>query len=479
MDALAYHELTKHSPESVRRAGGLDFSNQPRLFKKYVGLGATAIPASLADVIRLSGGITKWLGGMPFRANACTGALYHIEIYVVGGELDGLAAGVYHVDIQADALVPLRSGDYRAALAAAAGHPASLGHAPVALVFTTTYWRNAWKYRTRMYRHAFWDLGTMLSNTLAVAGAQGAEPEVLTAFADDEVNRLLAVDPGREVALAIVPLGCTAEPPPPSPPVEPLALEIEPYSPREIDYPEIGAAHRASCLASGDEAAAWRMRALGLPHAAAPEPQGTALSLPSPSELDLSAPALAGVIRRRGSTRQFAPVPITLSELSSIFDLALASIPADFTPMVELYLIVHAVEGLDAGAYAVDRDRRTLILLRRGVFRHQAGFLALGQALAADAALNLYSLVNLPPVIARLGNRGYRTAQLEGGIIGGRVYLGAYALGLGATGLTFFDDQVTEFFSPHAVAKSVMFLSAVGHRPGSLACRPDLGDSSP
>src|SRR5690349_25009053 len=113
MDALTYHEITKHSPDSVRRAGGLDFSNQPRLFKKYVGLRSIPIPASLADVIRLSGGITKWLLGMPFRANACTGALYHIEIYLVSADLDDLAAGVYHVDIASDALDPLRSGDCR------------------------------------------------------------------------------------------------------------------------------------------------------------------------------------------------------------------------------------------------------------------------------------------------------------------------------------------------------------------------------
>jgi hypothetical protein len=114
MDALTYHEITKHSPESVRHGGRLDFSNRPRLFKKYVGLGSTPIPAALADLIHLSGGITKRLRGMPFRANACTGALYHIEIYLVSGDLDGLAAGVYHVDIEAEALVPLRSGDFRA-----------------------------------------------------------------------------------------------------------------------------------------------------------------------------------------------------------------------------------------------------------------------------------------------------------------------------------------------------------------------------
>jgi SagB-type dehydrogenase family enzyme len=463
MDALTYHETTKHSPDSVRRAGGLDFSNQPRLFKKYVGLRSTPVPAVLADVIRFSGGITKWLRGMSFRANACTGALYHIEMYLVSGDLDDMAAGVYHVDIEDDALVLLRSGDFRAALMASAGRPASLLHAPVALVFTTTYWRNAWKYRVRMYRHAFWDLGTMLANTLAVAGSEGAEPEVLTAFADDEVNALLGVDPAQEVALAIVPLGRTAQPTPPAPPVEPLTLEVEPYSRRQIDYPQIAAAHRASCLASGEEAASWRAQELGLPHTAWPDPAGTDLPLPAPAQLDLSPPAVAAVIRRRGSSRQFARAPITLTQLSTILELVLAPIPADFPPMADLYLIVHAVEGLDAGAYTLEPDRRTLIPLRGGNFRQQAGFLALGQPLAADAAINLYSLVALRPLVAQLGNRGYRVAQLEGGIMGGRVYLGATALGLGATGLTFFDDHVTQFFSPHAAGKSVMFLSAVGH----------------
>jgi hypothetical protein len=65
-------------------------------------------------------------------------------------------------------------------------------------------------------------------------------------------------------------------------------------------------------------------------------------------------------------------------------------------------------------------------------------------------------------VLARYGNRGYRAAQLEAGIIGGKLYLSAYAQHLGASGLTFFDDDVTRFFSPQAADKSVMFLVALG-----------------
>ena len=47
-------------------------------------------------------------------------------------------------------------------------------------------------------------------------------------------------------------------------------------------------------------------------------------------------------------------------------------------------------------------------------------------------------------------------------ILAGKLYLAAYAQRLGASGLTFFDDDVTEFFSPHAEGMSVMFLIALG-----------------
>jgi len=87
----------------------------------------------------------------------------------------------------------------------------------------------------------------------------------------------------------------------------------------------------------------------------------------------------------------------------------------------------------------------------------------LEQELPADAAVDIFFLADLRPILERFGNRGYRAVQLEAGIIGGKLYLGAYAQGLGATGLTFYDDDVVGFFSPHAEGKSAIFLVAVGH----------------
>jgi nitroreductase len=108
-------------------------------------------------------------------------------------------------------------------------------------------------------------------------------------------------------------------------------------------------------------------------------------------------------------------------------------------------------------------SQAALELLQEGDFRQHAGMLALGQDLAADASVDIFFLCDLPLVLERFGNRGYRAAQLEAGIFGGRIYLAAYGQGFGATGLTFFDDDVIEFFSPHAAGKSVMFLIALGY----------------
>jgi SagB-type dehydrogenase family enzyme len=173
------------------------------------------------------------------------------------------------------------------------------------------------------------------------------------------------------------------------------------------------------------------------------------------------------VILRRGSTRAFSRESITFAQLSTMLDRVTRGIPADFLNQAEpslndLYLIVHAVEDLPSGAYYFRREERALELLKEGDFRREAGDLGLGQEIPADCSVDVFFLTDLNRALERFGNRGYRAAQLDAAIMGGKLYLAAYAQGLGASGLTFFDDDVTEFFSPHAAGKSVMFLIALG-----------------
>ncbi|MGA9316557.1 MAG: nitroreductase family protein, partial [Nitrososphaeraceae archaeon] len=112
-------------------------------------------------------------------------------------------------------------------------------------------------------------------------------------------------------------------------------------------------------------------------------------------------------------------------------------------------------------------------LLKRNASRQISGYLCLGQSLFSDASAVMFLMADLHKVLDDLGNRGYRVAQLEAGIIAGKIYLSSYAHSIGASGTTFFDDAVTEFFGPHAANKSTMIAMGVGvpgykARPGTV-----------
>jgi SagB-type dehydrogenase family enzyme len=494
-----YHEATKHSYASIRaNRHFLDWANQPLPFKVYPTLDLLPLPAevrqtgvaglsaiaervppqskavpdleTVAQLLYLSAGVTRKrnrpAGEIHFRAAACTGALYEVELYLVCGDLTNLRAGVYHFAIGEFGLRKLRAGDYRHLLLEATGGELAAAHAPLIIICTCTYWRNAWKYQARTYRHFGWDNGTLLANLLAVSTALGLQTRVLCGFLDANVNRLLDVDTQREVAFSLVALGHVAALPPQSPAsISPLGLETIPLSRREVDYPLMREMHTASSLDSLEEVARWRAKTI---MANPPPPSGPLIPLQPLSDAEMPRDPIEQVILRRGSSRKFDRTPISLEHLSTMLDRATQGVPADFiepagTQLNDLYLIAHAVEGLQPGAYVFDRDDGALECLKQGNFRAQAGYLGLEQELPADAAVDIFFLADLQPILQRLGNRGYRAVQLEAGILGGKLYLAAYALRLGATGLTFFDDDVIRFFSPHAEGKSAIFLVAVGN----------------
>ena len=495
-----YHDGTKHSHWSIHNNPHfLDWANRPLPFKIYPKLepfplprevpqtGVAALSAisepvlssrpdavpdlrDLARILFFSAGITKQRAfpgrEIYFRAAACTGALYEIELYLVAGDLSGLDAGVYHFNPADVSLRLLRKGEFRGNLGHATAMEPAVVHGPATIICTGTYWRNAWKYQARTYRHFGWDNGTLLASMLAISAALGLPAEIVLGFVDTDVNRLLDLDTRREASLCLVPIGRTSESPLPSPREAPaLDLETIPLSPREVEYPAMLEMHEASSLESEQEVSQWRGKHPVLrPSALA----GEAVRLQPLPEEERPKDTIEQVILRRGSTRTFdKTASVTLAQLSTIFDCATRGLPADFleppaAQLNDLYLIVHSVQGLKPGAYFFRRDQNTLELLNEGKFRAEAYHLGLEQELPADACVDIFFLADLEGILEQYGNRGYRAVQLEAGAIGGKMYLAAYAQRLGATGLTFFDDDVTKFFSPHAKGKSAIFLLAIG-----------------
>jgi SagB-type dehydrogenase family enzyme len=487
--ARRYHEGTAHSPRSVRGSRHrLDWEIQPSPFKIYPDLPAIELPRDLPalavdalpalsgrpeapaalDLERLAGllffsaGITRrksYPGGGEtyFRAAPSTGALYQTEVYVVAGAVAGLPAGVYHFSPGDFALRRLRDGDFRGAVAVAAADEGIAGR-PAILVVSAIYWRNTWKYEARGYRHLFWDSGAMLANLLAAATALGLPARVVAGFADVDLNALLGLDRAKEGALELVPVGGEGRPAPPHPMISPLAPMVVPLSPREVDYPLLTEAYADSSLDDEPEVVAWREAGAALPLPPAPSRPA---ALPAPAAE--AGRALGETILARGSTREFSGEAVGAGELSTALFHASRGFPADFTPgLVDLYVNVHAVEGLAAGAYLYHPAEHALELVKAGDVRKDSAFLCLEQPLGGHSSATVFFLADLRAVLDRYGNRGYRLANLEAGLIGGRLYLAAYAQRFGATGLTFYDGAVAAFFSPQATGKDALFVTAVG-----------------
>ena len=412
--ARRFHAATNHTYDSVRRGRrALDWRNKPHPYKEYPDVEREPLPRELDRLLRLGAGVVRSNRGYDYRTYSSAGALYPVEVYAA------TPRGLFSFHARDLELLRLCDEDVRRALADAAAAPEVAG-ADGVLVLTGILWRTAWKYEARGYRHLWWDAGTMLANLIALEPAA----RVYTGFVDDDVNRTIGVDGVREAALALVAVG-SGDDARPAAILPDVRLESAPLSPRERACPEASELHLASSLRDVDDVRRYR----------AASPVGGAARAAPFGRLD-------AVLRRRGSTRDFSRDPVPRDELAALLDHALGPIPLDVSADTRIDVIANAVDDVEPGIY---RYRSTGIfeLVRSGRFRDLARDLVLEQELGARAAALTFVLADLDRVLESLGNRGYRVAQLEAGIRLGRIYLGATARGWGATGSTFYDDDVS------------------------------------
>ncbi|WP_028058953.1 nitroreductase family protein [Candidatus Solirubrobacter pratensis] len=350
------------------------------------------VPA-LARLLYLSSGVVRvaerharrWL----FRAAGSAGGRFPLELYVAARGVEGVPDAVYWYDPVGHALLQIG--------------PAAAGEATT-LVATGVPWRTGWRYAERGFRHIYWDAGTMLAQALMLAGSGGLRPRLFTRFADADVARLVGADGTHEFPVAVVVLGDG------EPAIEPQAdaargaVDAEP-----LEFPLVTLAQHA-----GDA------DALGEPW-----PEGAPLGGDAPPSATLDE-----IILRRGSTRIMDPAA-TIPRAVLDFSLA-ASLRSTRVPH---FIAVHGVEGLAPGLYRwpdLDAPRR------HGNLREQVFRICMEQDLARDAAFVVMAAADLD----RLDDRGYREAQLDAGLVEGRLHLAAYALGIGASGMTFFDSEI-------------------------------------
>ena len=423
--------------------------------------------AGVSRIRSHEGQVVNW-----FRAAPAAGNLHPVEVYVVCGALGDIPAGIHHFAPGDFGLETVRTGDRRSVLAAALADEAPLGSS-VSLVLTGLPWSTGWKYTTRGFRHIYWDAGSMLAQTLAVADAAGLPARIHLGFVDSTISEELGLDGISEFPVAVVTLGGGAGVP---------RTEIggqsdlvggtpAPASANPVEFPELTMAQHAGDLPDVSAVQRWRKAAaqLGRP---ATDPSASGDAPPAP-------PNIEELIRRRGSTRMFREEEISREVAEWCLGVASRPVPGDFTAggrtLLNHFISVHSVAGMRPGRYRWEKETFTAVSEEEpDTARAEAQRLCLGQALGGDSALTAFHCVDLEELFGALGDRGYRAAQLEAGLAAGRLQLAAFAAGLGGTGLTFFDDAVsTAFDTPDAC----MLVTAVGasdyrSRPGGYPGEP-------
>jgi SagB-type dehydrogenase family enzyme len=478
-----YHELTKHSVESLRRNQHyLDWANMPNPFRHYEDVPIFDLPAdppapqiSAVEVLGGKAGTTLARDGAAFlsqlmfysasisaskrvpstgstyalRVNPSSGNLHPTEFHFYTRGLVDWPDGLYHYRPSSHVAEQRAVGNFAERLV---DTPASL-----VLVLTSIAWREAWKYRDRAYRYCLHDIGHAWQALILAARSIGCESFAVGHFADDGVAECCLVNKD-EWPMLIVGLHGSSIPVSMLEPVETKLFGGRPnqLSYEQVPYPLIDEIHAATKLPT--EAT--------IPVPGRPKPNGRGeISLPPPVSTNRN---FGAVVRTRRSALDFrgGDEPISLPQLATILASTVEPLFADFAALrfVQLYLYVHRVEALAPGVYRHWPDRAELERMKNGDQRLVAAGLSLGQDLAGNACVAFSMIGDFENAARSHGDRGYRYVHFEAGAVGQRMYLAAEALGLRATGIgAFFDEEVHRYLNLRSEQGQVVYHFAIGH----------------
>jgi SagB-type dehydrogenase family enzyme len=205
-------------------------------------------------------------------------------------------------------------------------------------------------------------------------------------------------------------------------------------------------------------------------------PDAPVVRLPEPT-LPSSVPTGEAIARRR-STRTYAPMPLSRDELSSVLFLA-GGISADrwgnarrtapssgaLYPL-ELYPVVHDVEGLERGVYHYAYREHALELVRAEDLRQRVVEQGLMQEFLGQCGAIVFVTLILQRMRPKYQDRSYRYGLIEVGHIGQNLYLAATSMGLGACAIgAFMDDDINAMLGVDGTEEAAVYMLAVGHTP--------------
>lgn len=498
--AQHYHERTKYHPKTLSNRE-LDWSKQPVPFKEYkIGSAFDLKPYLTSDpsvaepdqewqrlsrLLFCSYGLTvkmMTMNGDPIylRAAPSAGGLYPAEVYLISRGTPLLPAGLYSYQPQSHSLIHFWDSEVWPGLQSACfWHPA-LDAVQLAIVTTAVFYRSAWRYQDRAYRRIFLDTGHLLGNIELACAINDFRPHLIGGFMDEAVNRLLYLDSAQESAMTVIGLADLLDIGQ-NLPLAPTALA----SKTQLNFPAI----------PEGELLAYLHQSTIIPEIPNPpllkdmvtEPtihpaQTDKYNFPFCLKVSTATSAidwgehlkeLETTILKRRSTRAYSGANLTLDELKALLDFTyqphnyidqgLDRSPDYFDlSLIETFIAVSGVDGLEEGCYYYAPKAQELRQIRFKNFRRELHMLCLGQNLGRDAAVVLFHTADLAKAVARYGDRVYRYLHMDAGHLGQRLNLAAIRLGLGVSGIAgFFDDEVNEVLGI-PMDEAVLYITTLG-----------------
>jgi SagB-type dehydrogenase family enzyme len=418
----AYHDATKHSYLSVQlNPNYVDASTQPSSFKVYPKFYRRVklnLNNPVHNFIWLTSAVTfeKTYKDVSYklRINPSAGALYPTEVYVQIRGIEGIVDGIYHVEVENNCLTLI----YELIDDGLESYIIP-GKSISGFIFlmSCVYYRSSWKYQERSMRYCFLDSGHHLGAIAASAYLHDKDIQLIFDFDKLALNTDLGFE-NKEFITAGVISGEVQQKQ-----VRRLRLKI-PFV-CGTDYFEANQLIEDS----------YQVTAVKQSHQQ---------QLKHP-QFNFDQDKFSQIVWKRRSIRRFRKELISQEKYLYILQQLEQPIPTENFEEIEIYSVVHRVEGMSSGLY------KGTHLVKAGDFSEKTGYLCVNQAIARDCAVTLF-------FVSDYGS--YQTAMQLAGFLGQIVYLSSNYLGIQCSGIgAYYDDETQGFLE---TTKDVLYAMAIG-----------------
>ena len=418
----AYHDATKHSYLSVQLDPNyVDASTQPSSFKVYPKFYRRVklnLNNSVHSFISLTSAITleKVYKDRPYklRVNPSAGALYPTEVYVQVRGIEGMINGIYHLEVENNCLTLI----YELIDDGLENYiiPGKSINGFIFLI-SCVYYRSSWKYQNRSIRYCFLDSGHHLGALAASAYLHNRDIQLIFDFDKLALNSDLGFE-NKEFITACAVSGEIQDKK-----IRHLRLKVPFVS--GTDYFEsnqfIEDAYQATTLQKSCQ---------------------QKLEYP---QFDFDRDKFYQTVWARRSIRRFRKESISQEDYLYVVQQLQQSIPTENYEEIEIYSVVHRVEGMTPGLY------KGTYLVKTGNFSEKTGYLCINQDIARDSAVTLFFVSDY---------LNYQTAMQIAGFLGQRLYLTSNYLGVSCSGIgAYYDDETQELLETN---KDVLYGMVIG-----------------